>query len=172
MSNIEYQTQSNIQIECRISNIKLNPTFKLNVEYRLSNSIQHSNRMSNIEYQTQSNIQIECRISNIKLNPTFKSNAEYRISNLIQHSHRNLQFKKENRFGTCFPYHTIFLPIIGFHLGRHLGYIEMLNDARVASLGIFRDNVYTTRINKEKKFKIKFKVLLKFARIPPDYRKK
>ena len=58
MSNIEYQTQSNIQIECRISNIKLNPTFKSNVEYRISNPIQHSNRMSNIEYQTQSHIQI------------------------------------------------------------------------------------------------------------------
>ena len=27
----------------------------------------------------------------------------------------------------------------------------MLNDARVASLGFFKDNVYTTRINKEKK---------------------
>ena len=54
MLNIEYQTQSNIQIECRISNI------------------QHSNRMLNIEYQTKSNIQIECRISNIKLNLTFK----------------------------------------------------------------------------------------------------
>ena len=75
MSNIEYQTKSNIQIECRISNIKLNPTSNrmsnieyqtqshiqiLNDEYRISNSIQHSNRMSNIEYQTQSNIQIEC----------------------------------------------------------------------------------------------------------------
>ena len=57
MSNIEYQTQSNIQIECRISNIKLNPTFK---------------SMLNIENQTKSNIQIECRISNIKLNLTFK----------------------------------------------------------------------------------------------------
>ena len=67
MLNIEYQTKSNIQIECRISNIKLNLTFKF--------------RMSNIEYQTKSNIQIECRISNIKLNPTFKSNVEYRISN-------------------------------------------------------------------------------------------
>ena len=77
MSNIEYQTQSNIETECRISNIKLNPTFKSNVEYRISNSIQHSNRMSKIEYQTKFNIQIECRISNIKLNPTFKSNVEY-----------------------------------------------------------------------------------------------
>ena len=67
MSNIEYQTQSNIQIECRISNIKLNPTFKSNVEYRKSNVIQYSNRMSNIEYQTQSHIQI--------------LNVEYRISN-------------------------------------------------------------------------------------------
>ena len=67
MSNIEYQTQSNIQIECWISNIKLNPTFKSNVEYRISNSISHSN--------------FECRISNIKLNQTFKWNVEYRISN-------------------------------------------------------------------------------------------
>ena len=67
MSNIEYQTKSNIQIECRILNIKLNPTFKSNVEYRISNLIQHSNRMSNIEYQTQSHIQI--------------LNVEYRISN-------------------------------------------------------------------------------------------
>ena len=33
--NVEYQTQSHIQIECRISNIKLNLTFKLNVEYRI-----------------------------------------------------------------------------------------------------------------------------------------
>ena len=58
--------------------------------------------------------------------------------------------------------------IIGLHLGRHLGYIEMLNDARVASLGFFKDNVCTTKINKEKKFKIKFQVLLKFAQILPD----
>ena len=35
--NVEYQTKSNIQIECRISNIKLNPAFKSNVEYRISN---------------------------------------------------------------------------------------------------------------------------------------
>ena len=81
MSNIEYQTESNIQIECRISNIKLNLTFKF--------------WMSNIEYQTKSNIQIECRISNIKLNPTFKSNVEYRISNWIQHSNRmsNIEYQ-------------------------------------------------------------------------------
>ena len=64
---------------------------------------------------------------------------------------------------------TMFSLIIGLHLGRHLGYIEMLNDARVASLGFFMDNVCTTRINKEKKFKIKFQVLLKFAQILPDY---
>ena len=67
MSNIEYQIQSNIQIECRISNIKLNPPFKSNVEYRKSISIQHSNGMSNIEYQIQSHIQI--------------LNVEYRILN-------------------------------------------------------------------------------------------
>ena len=63
-----------------------------------------------------------------------------------------------------FPYHTMFSLIIGLHLGRHLGYIEMLNDTRVASLGFFKDNVCTTGINKEKKFKIKFQVL-KFAQI-------
>ena len=59
--------------------------------------------------------------------------------------------------------------IIGLHLGRHLGYIEMLNDAGVASLGFFKDNICITRINKEKKFKIKFQVLLKFAQILLDY---
>ena len=63
----------------------------------------------------------------------------------------------------------MFSLIIGLHLGRHLGYIEMLNDARVASLGFIMDNVCTTRINKEKKFKINFQVLLKFAQILPDY---
>ena len=68
-----------------------------------------------------------------------------------------------------FPCHTIFSLIIGLHLGRHLEYIEMLNDARVASLGFFKDNVCTNRINKEKKFKIKFQVLLKFAQILRDY---
>ena len=53
-------------------------------------------------------------------------------------------------------------------IGFHLGYVGMLNDARVASLGILKDNVCTTRINKEKNFKIKFQVLLKFAQILPD----
>ena len=51
---------------------------------------------------------------------------------------------------------------------RHLGYIEMLKDARVASLGIFKDNICATRVNTEKKFKIKFQVLLKFAQILLD----
>ena len=81
----------------------------------------------------------------------------------------SIQFKKENGLETYFQNHTIFSLIIGFHLGRHLGYIEMLNDARVASFGFFKDNICTTRINKEKKFKIKFQVLLKFAQILPDY---
>ena len=58
---------------------------------------------------------------------------------------------------------------IGRHLGRHLEYIEMLNVARVASLRFFKDNICTTRIHKEKKFKIKFQVLLKFAQNLPDY---
>ena len=65
--------------------------------------------------------------------------------------------------------HIFFKFIIDLHLARHLEYIEMLNDARVASLGFFKDNICTTRINKEKKFKIKFQVLLKFAQILPDY---
>ena len=68
-----------------------------------------------------------------------------------------------------FLYQTIFSLINVLHLGRHLEYIEMLNDARVASLGFFKDNVCTTRINKEKKFKIKFQVLLNFAQILSDY---
>ena len=59
--------------------------------------------------------------------------------------------------------------MIGLHLGRHLEYMEMLNDARVASFGFFKENICTTRINKEKKFKIKFQVLLKFAQILLDY---
>ena len=46
---------------------------------------------------------------------------------------------------------TQYSHITGVHLGRHLGYIKMLNDARVASLGFFKENVCTTRINKEKK---------------------
>ena len=45
----------------------------------------------------------------------------------------------------------------------------MLNDARLASRGFVKDNICTTRIHKEKKFKIKFQVLLKFAQILPDY---
>ena len=44
----------------------------------------------------------------------------------------------------------------------------MLNDARVALLGVFKDNIYSTRINKENKFKIKFQVLLKFDQILLD----
>ena len=61
------------------------------------------------------------------------------------------------------------------HLGRHLEYFKMLNDARVASVGFINYNAYTTRINKEKNFKIKFQVNLVFywtnvqtARESPD----
>ena len=67
----------------------------------------------------------------------------------------NLRKKKSLRYYFRI---TQFSLIIVYHLGRHLGYIEMLNDARVASLGFFKDKVCTTRINKEKKFKIKFQV--------------
>ena len=37
------------------------------------------------------------------------------------------------------------------HLGRHLEYFKMLNDARVASVGFINYNASTTGINKEKK---------------------
>ena len=76
---------------------------------------------------------------------------------------------KKNGFETFFHI-THFSLIIGLHLGRHLGYIEMLNHARVASLGFFKGNICTSRINKEKKFKIKLQVLLKFTNILLDYK--
>ena len=60
-----------------------------------------------------------------------------------------------------------FLLFIGLYLERHLRHIEMLNDSRVASLELFKDNVCTTRINKEKR--IKFKALLQFAQFLSDF---
>ena len=48
------------------------------------------------------------------------------------------------------------------HLGHHLEYFKTLNDARVASVGFIKYNASTTRINKEKNFKIKFQVILVF----------
>ena len=39
------------------------------------------------------------------------------------------------------------------HLGRHLEYFKMLNDARVASDGFIKVNASTTRIKKEKTLK-------------------
>ena len=48
------------------------------------------------------------------------------------------------------------------HLGRHLEYFKTLNDARVASVEFIKYNASTTRINKEKIFKIKFQVILVF----------
>ena len=48
------------------------------------------------------------------------------------------------------------------HLGRHLEYFKTLNDSRVASVGFIMYNASTTRINKEKNFKIKFQVILVF----------
>ena len=50
------------------------------------------------------------------------------------------------------------------HLGRHLEYFKTLNDVRVASVGFIKYNASTTRINKEKNFKIKFQVILVFYR--------
>ena len=54
--------------------------------------------------------------------------------------------------------------LTGGHLGRHLEYFKTLNDARVASVGFIEYNASTTRINKEKNFKIKFRVILVFHR--------
>ena len=48
------------------------------------------------------------------------------------------------------------------HLGRHLKYLKTLNDSKVASVGFIKYNASTTRINKEKNFKIKFQVILGF----------
>ena len=45
------------------------------------------------------------------------------------------------------------------HPGHHLEYFKTLNDARVASVGFIKYNASTTRINKEKNFKIKFHVI-------------
>ena len=57
------------------------------------------------------------------------------------------------------------------HRGRHLEYFKTLNDARVASVGTFKYNTSTTRINKEKNFKIKFQVILVFYRTTRTDRK-
>ena len=54
--------------------------------------------------------------------------------------------------------------LTGDHLGRHLEYFKTLNDARVASVGFIKYNASPTRINKEKNFKIKFRVILVFHR--------
>jgi len=51
----------------------------------------------------------------------------------IRFQPRSKHFKKNNGYETLFPHRTTF-PLIGYRLGRRLGYIEMLNDARVASL--------------------------------------
>ena len=80
--NIEYSNYSNIQIECRIwiSNSISHSNFECRIQF--DTRIQHSNRMSNIEYQTRYptfKLNVGYRISNS--NPTFKSNVEYRISN-------------------------------------------------------------------------------------------
>ena len=60
--------------------------------------------------------------------------------------------------------HIDLMSLTDGHLGRHLEYFKTLNDARVASLGFFKFNAHTKRINKEKNFKIKFLVILVFYR--------
>ena len=60
--------------------------------------------------------------------------------------------------------HIGLMSLTASHLGRHLEYFRTLNDARVASVGFIKYNASTTRINKEKHFKIKFRVILVFYR--------
>ena len=60
--------------------------------------------------------------------------------------------------------HIGLMSLIDGHLGRHLEYFRTLNDAKVASVGFIQYNASTTRINKEKIFKIKFQVILVFYR--------
>ena len=84
---------------------------------------------------------------------------------------QSIQIKNKNGFETYFPYHTIFSLIGGFHLGRHLGYIEMLNDSKWHHSDFSRTMYVLPESTKKKKhFKIKFQVLVKFAQILPDYR--
>ena len=45
----------------------------------------------------------------------------------------------------------------------------MVNGARGSSLGIFKDNVCTARINKDKMVKIKFQGLPEFTHFLSDY---
>ena len=54
--------------------------------------------------------------------------------------------------------------LIDGHHGRDLEYFKTLKDTRVASVGFIKYNASTTRINKEKNFKIKFQVTLVFYR--------
>ena len=58
--------------------------------------------------------------------------------------------------------HIVLRSLTNGHLGRHLEYFKTLNDARVAPVGFIKYNASTTRINKEKNFKIKFQVILVF----------
>ena len=99
-SKIEYQTKSNIQIECRISNIKLQSHIQiLNVEYRISNWISHSNRISNIKHNLTfkvwmwdwvwylifdiQNLNVECWILNIE--PIFDCSVATGLLNFKLH---------------------------------------------------------------------------------------
>ena len=72
------------------------------------------------------------------------------------------------KHSTTEPLRSLYVGHIGLrrltdgHLGRNLEYFKTLNDARVASVGIVNYNASTTRINKEKNFKIKFQVILVF----------
>ena len=56
----------------------------------------------------------------------------------------------------------------GRHMERHLEYLITLNDARMASSRILKDNVYSNRIYQEKNFIRYYQVHRKSTIIPPD----
>ena len=66
---------------------------------------------------------------------------------------QKISFKARNiaKQGNC---------IFCYHFGRHLEYLKMLNDAKVASVRFLTGKVWATKISKEKKFEPHFQVNL------------
>ena len=55
------------------------------------------------------------------------------------------------------------------HSGRHLDYLKILNDAKVASFRFLKGKVLATRISQEKKFEPYFRVPIKYPINLQDY---
>ena len=85
--------------------------------------------------------------------------------NWLQHLASDTPMKSQNKMLLIeYVGHIGLISLTDGHLGRHLKYFRTLNDARVASVGFIKNNASTTRISKEKNFKIKFQVILVFYR--------